>query len=323
MEGTPPPKLSGFVYFMTRGTYYKVQGWMILDLKLSGYELIAYAIIYGFSHDGTNRYKSSLRNMGELMTASKSTVQRAISNLEKANLICKEIDFDKENKVAVNYYWANINVLKQIGLENESSDTPIPIDHPYSNRIAPVVIENSPPIPIDHPPLFTQTTNTNTSTNALTNSETNTGGEEFFEQQEYTPPPMPNTILSQMTEYWIKLNPNYKKIATPKIDNPAIRQIAETITGNKMFHLQPEMAMKKWRAFCSVVLTNDFYSQKPLKTICNNIQTFLQDIDKAEKGHYTPPPSKNNSVQAQLIPQKVVLDGKKGYFINNGATIRL
>jgi hypothetical protein len=83
------------------------------------------------------------------------------------------------------------------------------------------------------------------------------------------------------------------------------------------------MAMKKWRAFCSVVLTNDFYSQKPLKTICNNIQTFLQDIDKAEKGHYTPPPSKNNSVQAQLIPQKVVLDGKKGYFINNGATIRL
>ena len=154
-------------------------------------------------------------------------------------------------------------------------------------------------------------------------SDINTGGEEIFEQQLYVPPPMPNTILSEMTNYWLKLNPNYKKIATPKIDNPAIRQIAEIITGNKMFHLQPEMAMKKWRAFCSVVLTNDFYSQKPLKTICNNIQTFLQDIDKAEKGHYTPPPSKNNSVQAQLIPQKVVLDGKKGYFINNGATIRL
>jgi len=154
-------------------------------------------------------------------------------------------------------------------------------------------------------------------------NQTQTGEEEIFEQQPYVPPPMPNTILSEMTDYYIKLNPQYKKIATPKVDNPAIRQIAERITGNKMFHLQPEMAMKKWRAFCSVVLTNDFYCQKPLKTICNNIQTFLQDIEKAEKGHYTPPPSKNNSVQAQLIPQKVVLDGKKGYFINNGAIIRL
>jgi hypothetical protein len=152
----------------------------------------------------------------------------------------------------------------------------------------------------------------------------NTGGEENFEQQdEYIPPPMPNTILSEMTNYYIKLNPQYKKIATPKVDNPAIRQIAERITGNKMFHLQPEIAMKKWRAFCSVVLTNEFYCQKPLKTICNNIQTFLQDIEKAENGHYTPPPSKNNSVQMQFIPQKVVLDGKKGYYINNGAPIRL
>jgi hypothetical protein len=153
---------------------------------------------------------------------------------------------------------------------------------------------------------------------------TNAGGEENFEQQEeYIQPPMPNTILSEMTNYYIKLNPQYKKIATPKVDNPAIRQIAERITGNKMFHLQPEIAMKKWRAFCSVVLTNEFYCQKPLKTICNNIQTFLQDIEKAENGHYTPPPSKNNSVQMQFIPQKVVLDGKKGYYINNGAPIRL
>jgi hypothetical protein len=164
-----------------------------------------------------------------------------------------------------------------------------------------------------------------TNTTSLINKKEQQGaGEEnFSEQQEYTPPPMPNTILSEMTHYWLKLNPNYKKIATPKVDNPAIRQIAERITGNRMFHLDPETTMKKWKAFCSVVLTNDFYSQKPLKTICNNIQTFLQDIEKAEKGHYTPPPSKNNSVSQQLIPQTVVLDGKKGHFINNGATIRL
>jgi len=73
------------------------------------------------------------------------------------------------------------------------------------------------------------------------------GGEEFFEQQEYVPPPMPKTILSELTNYWIQVNPEYKKMATPKLDNPAIRQIAETITKNKSFQNDPEGTMKKWR----------------------------------------------------------------------------
>jgi hypothetical protein len=251
-----------------------------------------------------------------LLTDKADTIYRYYKQLEDIGLlILKKID--NKDYVAVTKkcaIWGRVKDNKQqsemnpnIGNESEKSEM-------NPNKLGFESENNS-----DLNPTY-NTISINHTTN---NQTTNTGGEEIFEQQPYVPPPMPNTILSQMTEYWLKLNPNYKKIATPKIDNPAIRQIAETITGNKMFHLQPEIAMKKWRAFCSVVLTNDFYSQKPLKTICNNIQTFLQDIDKAEKGHYTPPPSKNNSVQAQLIPQKVVLDGKKGYFINNGATIRL
>lgn len=199
--------------------------------------------------------------------------------------------------------------------ENPSTENP--------HCIAPTVQSIALPVPTIAPTVQCLY-DTDINTDSKQHIKNNGGFEEIFEQQEeYIPPPTPNTILSEMTSHWLKLNPQYKKIATPKFDNPAIRQIAETITHNKMFHLDPEMAMKKWRAFCSVVLTNDFYCQKPLKTICNNIQTFLQDIEKAEKGHYTPPPSKNNSVQMQFIPQKVVLDGKKGYFINNGAPIRL
>jgi len=169
--------------------------------------------------------------------------------------------------------------------------------------------------PTDNNTIYNQNTN---------NQDTKTGGEEFFEQQEYTPPPMPNSILGELSAYWVQVNPLYKKIATPKVDNPAIRQIAERITGQKMFHLHPELTMKKWKAFCQVVLTNDFYSQKPLKTIANNIQTFLPDIERAENGQYTPKDSfKNNSASIQLPPQKIVMDKRQGHFINNGATIRL
>lgn len=166
---------------------------------------------------------------------------------------------------------------------------------------------------------------TNVPSNIPSNIPSNqTVGEEFFEQQEYTPPPMPNSILGELSAYWIEVNPIYKKIATPKVDNPAIRQIAERITGQKMFHLHPELTMKKWKAFCQVVLTNDFYSQKPLKTICNNIQTFLPDIERAENGQYVPKDSfKNISASIQLPPQKVVMDKRQGHYINNGATIRL
>jgi len=155
------------------------------------------------------------------------------------------------------------------------------------------------------------------------NSLTHSGGEEFFEQQEYVPPPMPKTILSELTNYWIQVNPEYKKIATPKVDNPAIRQIAETITKNKSFQNDPEGTMKKWRAFCQVVLNNDFYCKKPLKTICNNIQTFIQDIELVASGQYVAPKAKNNSTPVQLVPQKIVLDKKQGYYINGGAPIRL
>jgi hypothetical protein len=148
------------------------------------------------------------------------------------------------------------------------------------------------------------------------------GGFENFQQEEIQPP-MPKTILSELFNYWLQVNPEYKKIATPKVDNPAIRQIAEIITKNKMFHTDPEKTMKMWRAFCQVILNNDFYKNKPLKTICNNIQTFLSDVQAAANGQYVPPKNKNGSAAVQLVPQKINLDQKPQILLNGGAPIRL
>ncbi len=166
------------------------------------------------------------------------------------------------------------------------------------------------------------TNNTIITNQTIIDKTTNTGGFENFQQEEI-PPPMPKTILSELLNYWLQVNPEYKKIATPKVDNPAIRQIAEIITKNKMFHTDPEKTMKMWRAFCQVILNNDFYKNKPLKTICNNIQTFLSDVQAAANGQYVPPKNKNGSAAVQLVPQKINLDQKPQILLNGGAPIRL
>lgn len=69
--------------------YYVVSGWMVNQLKLSGTELIVFAIIYGFTQNPDLWYDGSLSYMSESAGASKSTVQRALKSLESAGLITK------------------------------------------------------------------------------------------------------------------------------------------------------------------------------------------------------------------------------------------
>ena len=40
--------------------YIAIQGFMVKDLELAGNELIAYALIYGFSQDGESQFRGSL-----------------------------------------------------------------------------------------------------------------------------------------------------------------------------------------------------------------------------------------------------------------------
>lgn len=77
---------------MTNENYYVVSGWMINDLKLSGHNLIAYAIIYGFSQDGESMFRGSLGDLAKWMTVSKSSVQRSLSELVDSGLLVRHTE---------------------------------------------------------------------------------------------------------------------------------------------------------------------------------------------------------------------------------------
>ena len=51
-----------------------IQGFMINELDLKGNELIIYAIIYGFSQDGENKYTGSLNYLANWTNSTKQGV---------------------------------------------------------------------------------------------------------------------------------------------------------------------------------------------------------------------------------------------------------
>ena len=84
-----------------------IQGWMITELKLSGNELIIYAIIYGATQDGKSEFADSLDYLVTASGASKKTVTRILDSLVKDKKILK-----LSEKYNVCTYKANLDVVK-------------------------------------------------------------------------------------------------------------------------------------------------------------------------------------------------------------------
>jgi predicted transcriptional regulator len=79
-------------------TYFVVQSWMVTDLKLSGNDLIVYAVIYGFSQDGESRFTGSLQYLADWCNATKAGVQKNLKNLIEMGLIEKYESFKNNIK---------------------------------------------------------------------------------------------------------------------------------------------------------------------------------------------------------------------------------
>ncbi len=92
--------------------YIVIQDWMISDLQLKGNELLAYALIYGFSQDGESEFKGSLKYISEFLGISKSTAQRSIEKLVDRGIVEKRVE--EISGVKFNRYMAH-----------EKADTPI------------------------------------------------------------------------------------------------------------------------------------------------------------------------------------------------------
>ena len=74
--------------------FYTVQGWMVSELHLTGNELLAYAVIYGFSQDGASAFRGTLAYIAEWLGCSKSSAHRTLKRLTERGLIevCGRLD---------------------------------------------------------------------------------------------------------------------------------------------------------------------------------------------------------------------------------------
>ena len=74
-----------------RKNYIQVSGWMLTDLRLSGHEIMLYALIYGFSQDGRSEFSGSLDYMAEWLNASRPTIISCLKSLIAKGHIVKTV----------------------------------------------------------------------------------------------------------------------------------------------------------------------------------------------------------------------------------------
>ena len=89
--------------------YFQISGWMINRLNLKGAMLLVYAIIYGFSQDGECEFKGSRQYLCDFTGVTKPTIDKALDDLCKRNLIIKISE--TYNNVVFNKYKINRDVL--------------------------------------------------------------------------------------------------------------------------------------------------------------------------------------------------------------------
>lgn len=76
---------------MKKENYITIQGWMVSQLKLSGNELICYALIYGFSQDEESEFKGSLSYVAEWLNVSKCNARLILKKLvDKGHLLKRD-----------------------------------------------------------------------------------------------------------------------------------------------------------------------------------------------------------------------------------------
>ena len=79
-----------------------IQGWMRTQLNLSGNELIAMALIYGFSQDGESSFIGSMSYIADWIGVSRKTAERAVKSLVEKGYI-KKTDVVRNNVKFCNY----------------------------------------------------------------------------------------------------------------------------------------------------------------------------------------------------------------------------
>lgn len=85
------------------GSYITIQSWMRTDLKLSGNELIVYAIIYGFSQNKQGEFTGSAQYLADWAGCSRRHITRILNKLVEENFITKTEIVLNNNEKRVSY----------------------------------------------------------------------------------------------------------------------------------------------------------------------------------------------------------------------------
>lgn len=93
-------------------TYFIVFSWMPTRLGLKGIERDVFAIIYGFSQDGVNKYTGSLNYIAEFLQITKRSVINALNSLVDKGFIIKSQAL--VNGIKNNTYQVDTEVVKKI-----------------------------------------------------------------------------------------------------------------------------------------------------------------------------------------------------------------
>ena len=99
----------GIMAIIKDTNYFVIHGWMLNVLHLSGNELMAYAIIYGFSQDETSEFSGSRSYLSKFMNVSLRTVDNVLASLQEKGLITKRTSVI--GGVAVNSYTTCVNCI--------------------------------------------------------------------------------------------------------------------------------------------------------------------------------------------------------------------
>lgn len=95
--------------------YITIQGWMASDLKLSGNELLCFAIIYGFCQDGESLYQGGSRYLCEWLNISKHSVLDILKKLTEKKAL------EKIEKTINNVKFCHYRVVKKVHWGGEES----------------------------------------------------------------------------------------------------------------------------------------------------------------------------------------------------------
>nr|UVX39250.1 MAG: Replication initiator protein A (RepA) N-terminus [Bacteriophage sp.] len=121
-----------------------IQGWMRTKLNLKGNELLAYAVIYGFSQTDGARFAGSRKYLAEWCGCSMATIDRTLNSLVDKGLISRTSYVTKHGYRAVEYAaMSPTHINEPSDAEPRTADT----DGPRTPTTEPQPLLNEPQTP--------------------------------------------------------------------------------------------------------------------------------------------------------------------------------